>query len=68
MPDYLTVSNPLEGVDPRVFLESTLPIRPWPDPLIEALGRRDLDPWHDLLDRKVVWRAVDDGTEFETPT
>jgi len=34
----------------------------------EALGRRDLDPWHDLLDRKVVWRAVDDGTEFETPT
>ena len=60
MPDYLTVSNPLEGVDPRVFLESTLPIRPWPDPLIEALG---FDPrsayveqyWLGILGPSTTW-------------
>jgi hypothetical protein len=38
VPDHLTVANPLEGVDPRVFTDSVLPIRPWADPLIDTLG------------------------------
>jgi hypothetical protein len=34
----------------------------------DALGRGDFGPWHELLDRKVVWRAVDLGPDFDTPT
>jgi hypothetical protein len=33
----------------------------------DALGRGDVGPWRQLLDRKVVWRALDEG-DFETPT
>ena len=70
MPDYLTVSNPLEGVDPRVFLESTLPIRPWPDPLIEALG---FDPrssyverfWLSILGPSTTWLLRRVATSFD---
>ena len=33
-----------------------------------AMGRGDFAAWQELLDRSVVWRAVDHGPEFETPT
>ncbi len=34
----------------------------------EALGRGELAPWMDLLDRAVVWRAVDEDDVEEAPT
>jgi hypothetical protein len=34
----------------------------------DALGRGDDRPFRQLLDRRVVWRAVDLGPDFETPT
>ncbi|HVM64750.1 MAG TPA: hypothetical protein VMU14_07805, partial [Acidimicrobiales bacterium] len=60
MPDHLTVANPLEGVDPRVFTDSVLPVRPWADPLIDTLG---FDPrsayveqfWLSILGPSTTW-------------
>jgi len=34
----------------------------------EALGRGELARWIDLLDRAVVWRAVDEADVEQTPT
>jgi hypothetical protein len=34
----------------------------------EALGRGELAPWMDLLDRAVVWRAVDQPDVGPAPT
>jgi len=34
----------------------------------EALGRGELAPWIDLLDPRVVWRAVDQDDVEEAPT
>ena len=33
-----------------------------------ALGRGELAPWMGLLDRAVVWRAVDEADVEQTPT
>jgi hypothetical protein len=60
VPDHLTLANPLEGVDPRVFTASLLPIRPWVDPLIDNLG---FDPrsayverfWLSILGPSTTW-------------
>jgi len=60
VPDHLTVANPLEGVDPRVFTDSMLPVRPWADPLIDTLG---FDPrsayveqfWLSVLGPSTTW-------------
>ena len=60
VPDHLTVPNPLEGVDPRVFTDSLLPIRPWVDPLVDSLG---FDPrsayverfWLSILGPSTTW-------------
>jgi len=60
VPDHLTVANPLEGVDPRVFTDSVLPVRPWADPLIDTLG---FDPrsayveqfWLSILGPSTTW-------------
>ena len=60
MSDHLTVANPLAGVDPRVFTESSLPIRPWVDPLVDILG---FDPrsayverfWLSILGPSTTW-------------
>jgi len=53
VPDHLTVANPLEGVDPRVFTDSLLPIRPWADALIDTLG---FDPRSAYVER--FWLSV----------
>jgi hypothetical protein len=58
--DHLTVANPLEGVDPRIFTDSVLPVRPWADPLIDTLG---FDPrsayveqfWLSVLGPSTTW-------------
>jgi hypothetical protein len=60
VPDHFTVVNPLEGVDPRVFTDSILPVRPWADPLIDTLG---FDPrsayveqfWLSVLGPSTTW-------------
>ena len=60
VPDHLTVANPLEGVDPRVFTDSVLPVRPWADRLIDTLG---FDPrssyveqfWLSILGPSTTW-------------
>ncbi len=60
MTDHLTVANPLEGVDPRIFTDSVLPVRPWADPLIDTLG---FDPrsayveqfWLSVLGPSTTW-------------
>jgi hypothetical protein len=33
-----------------------------------ALGRGDLAPWMELLDRAVVWRAVDEAAVQQAPS
>jgi hypothetical protein len=68
--DHLTVANPLEGVDPRVFTDSMLPLRPWADPLIDTLG---FDPrsayveqfWLSILGPSTTWLLRRVAAEFD---
>jgi hypothetical protein len=70
VPDHLTVANPLEGVDPRVFTDSILPVRPWADPLIDTLG---FDPrsayveqfWLSILGPSTTWLLRRVATGFD---
>jgi len=70
MSDHLTVPNPLEGVDPRVFTDSLLPVRPWVDPLIDTLG---FDPrsayveryWLSILGPSTTWLLRRVATAFD---
>src|SRR5579871_4989988 len=71
VPDHLIVANPLEGVDPRVFTDCLLPVRPWADPLIDTLG---FDPrsayveqfWLSILGPSTTWLLRRVASGFDT--